>query len=485
MGDRYHVAAIDFGKTNKKVLVYDSRLRLCESAKKSFREVRADGFLCDDIPGAMKFVAGELRRLAGSGKYRIRALSVTAHGAALAMLKADGSLAFPNISYDTDPGQETRKAFFERFGSPEKLQVETCTPPLPLLINPGMQLFWLLRRHPRRFRSAAKIQFLPQYIGFLLTGKTALEPTYCGCHTYLWDFDGNRFGRIARELGAADMFPSKMSNPWDVQGTLLPEWVKRTGLPGDCIVTCGIHDSNSSLLPYLVKGLGKFVLNSTGTWCVAMSPDGSYPMSKEEVGKEVFYNLSAFGKPVKTAILRGGAEFDFYREKLCGGMPHPARPDSKAIGRVVREGLAIIPALFRGTGVFPRGCPSIIGADSLLADPNLAFHALDLSLAIQSKRGISMACGGGEATVAVEGGFVANATYCRLLAALMPEAKVCISNLREAAAYGAAMLGICAVEGKTPLEIADRVRIGLKPVEPLRAAGLDEYEKRFIELAGG
>ncbi|MCX7805347.1 MAG: FGGY family carbohydrate kinase [Planctomycetota bacterium] len=485
MGGGYHVAAIDFGKTNKKVLVYDRNLRLCASARKSFGEVRREGFRCDDIPGAMRFVAEELRKLARSGRYRIRAISVTAHGATLAMLKADGSLALPNISYDTDPGAETRKAFFERFGDPGKLQAETCTPPLPLLINPGIQIFWLQRQYPKRFRSVATIQFLPQYIGFLLTGRTAVEPTYCGCHTYLWDFDGNRFGRIARELGVADMFPGNMNNPWDVQGTLSPEWAKKTGLPCDCIVTCGIHDSNSSLLPYLVKDLGRFVLNSTGTWCVAMSPDGTYPLSADEIGKEVFYNLSAFGRPVKTTILRGGAEFDFYRERLCGGRPHPARPDAKALDRVVREGMAIVPALFRGTGVFPHGCPSIIGADALLTDANLAFHALDLSLAIQSKRGIRMACGGGEASVAIEGGFAGNATYCRLLAALMPDARVYISSLREATAYGAAMLGICAVEGKTPRDIAERVRIRLDPVEPLRTSGLEEYEKRFVELAGG
>jgi sugar (pentulose or hexulose) kinase len=401
------------------------------------------------------------------------------------MLKSDGSLAFPNISYDCDPGKDTREAFFEAFGSPEKLQAETCTPALPLLINPAIQLFWLKRKYPERFRSVAHIQFLPQYIGFLLTGKMAVEPTYCGCHTYLWDFDRNSFGRIARELGVDGMFPARLSNPWDAQGTLSPAWVRKTGLPSDCVVTCGIHDSNSSLLPYLVKGFGRFALNSTGTWCVAMSPDGAYPLSKDEIGREVFYNLSAFGKPVKTTILRGGAEFDFYREKLCGGSPHPARPSPKVLERVINDELAITPALFRGTGMFPRSRPALIGADALLSDPLLAFHALDLSLAIQSKHGLLMACGSEDATIIVEGGFTANTIYCRLLAALMPKAKVCLSNLREATAYGAAMLGICAVEGVNPTELAKRIMIDLAPIEPLAASGLEEYEKRFVARCGG
>jgi sugar (pentulose or hexulose) kinase len=145
------------------------------------------------------------------------------------------------------------------------------------LINVGKKLFFAKKHFPQGFARIDSILNYPQYFGYLFTGKKGAEPTYVGCHTYLFDFDKKEYSSVARKLGIVEKLPPVIARSWEVLGTVTPRVAAETGLPPDCVVTMGIHDSNSSLLPYLVKGHGNFVLNSTGTWCVAMHPAAEVP----------------------------------------------------------------------------------------------------------------------------------------------------------------------------------------------------------------
>ena len=103
---------------------------------------------------------------------------------------------------------------------------------------------------------------------------------------------------MSENLGIVDRLPEQVCRSWDILGTLRPEIADRTGLDPDTIVTMGIHDSNASLLPYLIKSEEDFVLNSTGTWCVIMRPSRDVQFGDEDIGRVVFYNLDAFTHPV-------------------------------------------------------------------------------------------------------------------------------------------------------------------------------------------
>lgn len=478
----YFTAVVDFGKTNKKVLIYDQDLTVRGTRRRSFTELERDGYRCDDLDGAMAFVSEALRELAREFS-PIRAISFTAHGATFLTLDGRGKLVFPPVSYDMEPGAEVVEEFYRTFGSRGELQAQTMTPPLPLLINPGLGIFVLKRRDPERFRRVERILFLPQYLGYLMTGRTACDPTYIGCHTYLWDFEKRRPSAVAERLGVAEKLDLPLRSPWEVQGRLHADLAAGLGLPADCVVTCGIHDSNASLLPYLLKEkTDDFVLNSTGTWCVAMSPGGRFPLAPDEIGREVFFNLGALGRPVKTTIFRGGAEFAYWGEKLGRGRPHPDRLDPLAAERVFESGAFVLPTLFPGSGMFPAGRATLVRAERLLEDPDLAYMALDLSLAIQSRPALLATAAHPEPTIFVEGGFRNNEPYVRLLASLLRGCRVCLSDLAEATAFGGALTAACAVEGAQPADLADRFTIETTPVEPVAIEGLEAYEREFLEL---
>ena len=133
-----------------------------------------------------------------------------------------------------------------------------------------------------------------------------------GCHTYLYDHINKTYSDVAKKLGVLGKLPREICNSCKSIGTVTAQIAKQAGLPTDCIVTAGVHDSNSSLVPFLITKIEDFVLNSTGTWCVAMRPSDSISFKPNEIGKTVFYNQDVFGKPVKTSIFMGGLEYETY-----------------------------------------------------------------------------------------------------------------------------------------------------------------------------
>ena len=72
-------------------------------------------------------------------------------------------------------------------------------------------------------------------------------------------------------------------------------------------------------LPYLlVHGKRDFVLNSTGTWCVAMHRVPAAQYREDELGQKVIFNQDALGDLHKTSFLMGGQDYGLYHELITG-----------------------------------------------------------------------------------------------------------------------------------------------------------------------
>ncbi len=318
------IAVFDVGKTNKKLLVFNGRLDLVDAAYHTFDQYEKDGVQIEAIEETSAWLIASLREMAT--KHDIGAVSVSTHGAAFACIDGAGKLALPVLSYTTDPGQDFYSRFSAEFGDPVTLQRETKTPDMIGLGCMAKGIRFAQERWPEAFRNVTAILPLPQYYGFVLTGKTAIDPTNVGCHTAFWNFEEGDWSPLLDRMGLRGLFPRSISNPWDVLGPVTPDVARATGLAEDTVVTVGIHDSNASLLPYLIKETPPFVVNSTGTVSVSLRPTPDVTLRDEDLGKIVYYNLSAFKTPVKTTIFMGGMEFDTYMGLLSsihGSCPHP------------------------------------------------------------------------------------------------------------------------------------------------------------------
>ena len=98
----YHIAVIDIGKTNKKILVYDQSLSIIEQRYQKFEEFQVDGVNHDDVRGLTGWILDTLASLAS--QFNIKVISVTTHGATFVVTDAHGEIAVPEVSYTTDPG---------------------------------------------------------------------------------------------------------------------------------------------------------------------------------------------------------------------------------------------------------------------------------------------------------------------------------------------------------------------------------------------
>lgn len=494
----YHIAVLDIGKTNKKILVYDSELNLVDEKFTRIPEIESEGVLIDDVATLKSWILETLSSL--SKKYIIKVISASAHGATYSMFDENLEIAVPQVAYNTDPGDDFHLKFYEKCGDPVALQQTTATPNFNLLINPAKGIFFTQEKFPESYKNVRHIVLYAQFFGAWLTGNICADPTYVGNHSYLWDFKKETWSSVTGSLGIKDLLPKTFKNPWDSLGHIRPEIAMQTGLPSDTIVTVGVHDSNASMLPYIISRKEPFLLNSTGTWCVIMNEKEEVKFEEEELGKVVFYNMNAFWKPIKTAIFLGGMEFEHYTgilQKIHGRNDYPAF-DEKVYQKIISDNNKfILPSVARGIGQFPQSEPRAIENDRKIplseidkgiSTPEFfnnyeeALAVLNLSLAIQTKVSFDRADITPGMQVFTEGGFSRNDSYNTLLTSFYPESKFYLTDLKEASAFGAAMCGKAARENLDIKSLASFINIEKKVVKGNHLKGLDAYYKKFIQL---
>ncbi|MFW6387887.1 MAG: FGGY-family carbohydrate kinase [bacterium] len=495
---KYAIAVLDVGKTNKKLLIFDDTLTLLDSTYRTFPPKERDGIPVEDLDGLMSWFYTQLKEFAA--QYPIRSISCSTHGAAFVGVDENGRQTLPLVDYTYEPGEEFHERFYRTVGDRHELQRTTATLELKALINPSQGLFFSREQFPDEFAATRWFLPFPSFFAMQLTGIPSAEWTYVGCHTYLWDFAKNTWSQVADRLGIRDRLPDHIARPYDRLGTIRPELAAETGLPEDTVVPFCIHDSNAALLPYLVTEQEPFLLNSTGTWCVVMRPAEEVSFADDEIGKSVFFNLSANGTPVKTAILMAGLEFETYTDILRSlhGVDTLPEFDPAVYERVAKEQSAfILPSVVVGSGQFPDSRPRVIEGEKIFtlddvhsgaAVPSFfhnietAYAVLNLSIVAQSIVAFGRV-GAVEVTNAyTEGGFRNNVDYNALMAAMFPELSMSLTGIPEASAFGAAMTAKTAHDARSVDELAALLSIEKERVAPAEIPGLQEYVNRFLEL---
>ncbi len=492
----YAIAVLDIGKTNKKLVIYDNNLKQIDSIYSSFPTIKYKDLDVEDTRGINSWFLEGLKTM--GEKYPIKVISVTTHGATGVCIDKNGKPSVPVVAYTNEVDDTFHEEFYNLVGERNDLQIKTATVEIKPLINYAKLLYFLKKRFPNDFEKTEKILLYPQYFSYTLTEKTSADFTYAGCHSYLWDFKEWRWSDVAAKLDILSKLPKNINKPGDILGKISKNIVDQTNLNPDTIVTTGVHDSNSSLLPYLINGKENFILNSTGTWCVVMHPTKKLSFTKEELGKMVFYNISANKDLVKTAIFMGGLEFETYTDilkKLHARDDYPEL-NIKLTEQILNESSNfILPGVVKGAGQFPDSEPRIVENDKVFqltevqkginipeffGDYEKAYHILILSLVLQTKVSIERVNAPANSPIYIEGGFRHNKSYIKLIASLFPSNPVYITNIAEATSFGAALLGKGAYEGKENKYLKEFVNIDSRKIEPVKIDGFERYFEEFL-----
>lgn len=452
-----HIAVIDVGKTNAKLVLFDAvDGREVERLSVANTVMPGPPYLHYDLDRLWRFILDGLQKLAAA--HGVDAISITTHGAT-AVLMAGDTIALPVLDYEHAGPERLREDY-------DKLRAgfaETFSPPLPVGLNLGAQLFFQHETEPAAFAAVTDILMYPQYWALRLTGIKASEVTSLGVHTDLWAPKRHDFSALVDAMGWRKLFPP-LRLARSVVGPVSAAVAEITGLDPQTPVATGIHDSNASLLPYLLAAKQRLSVVSSGTWTIVMSPGAETDRLDER--RDCLANVDVFGRPVPTARFMGGREFAV----LMAGIEAPI-PDDADIGHVLDKDVMVLPGFVGAVGPFPRAKGTWINAPEGLT-PARRLAAVSLYLALMTATALDL-CGCGD-DIMLEGPLAHNELFARALSALTGK-RVRPSHEGTGTALGAAML----FDAVPP----DIVRLS-EPVTPLEHPGLASYARRWRQRTG-
>jgi len=443
-----NIAVLDIGKTNAKVVIVDAATgREIASRNTANRVVSKGPYPHYDIEMLWDFIVGALSELVKAPG--IDAISVTAHGAAAALLGEDG-LALPVIDYEYIYQDEVRSAY-------QKIRPafdETYSPLLSGGLNIGAQIHYQKTQFPEDFAQVRTIVTYAQYWAWRLTGVAANEVTSLGCHTDLWNPRDKTYSSLVDRLAIRDLM-APIRSAFDEIGTISPALRAQIGTDIPIPVHCGIHDSNASLLPHLASRNPPFAVVSSGTWVVSFAVGSR--LDQLNPARDTLANVDCHGNAVPSARFMGGREFDLLTENGKN------EADAETVRQVITKQLMVLPAIVKGSGPFPqREGTWLSGVPQSEGERNAA---ASLYTALMTNTCLELI--GAAGPTIVEGPFARNGVYLAALRSLTARDVIALPG-STGTSLGAAILAGAA----SMLNASDTV------VEPLPAS-FDAYAARW------
>jgi sugar (pentulose or hexulose) kinase len=447
------ICVVDVGYTNTKAILFSPELKILAERKMASAHIQGPDYKTIDPEPLVAFLRQALPEL--DQILPIDCIVPCAHGAAMALLKADGSLAFPVMDYASQPPPEIVAAY-------QKIQppfAEVYCDLLPMSLTHAVQIFWQARIDPQRFAEVQTIITWIQYVAFRLCGVAAMEISSIACQTQLVNVNTGRPSSLARREGWGKKY-APLRKAWEVLGKVKPEFK----LHGEGRVVAGVHDSNANYLRYLAGDTPDFSLLSTGTWSICFN--ASADVSKLDPRRDTNANTSVMGKAVASSRFFAGKEL----EVLAAGAD-AAVAQIDVVQVLIDRGTFALPSFTYSSGPVPGS-----GQKGKIIGPPPAHDVERASLAaLYCAQMVSLQLDAVQSqnTIIVDGPFSQNKVFLEILAALRAGQAVKASALKDGTAAGAAILARMS-DGKLP-----RVRLELTDVQPALLKDLSAYDARW------
>ena len=420
------IAIIDFGKTNKKIFLFDQDYNIvCERSARFLEITDEDGDPCENLEALRLSVFDSLRWLFTKPDFDVKAINFSAYGASFVNIDEDGNAVTPLYNYLKPYPEELKKRFYNDYGGEEAFSMTTASPVLGSL-NSGMQLYRLVHEKPEVFKKIKFSLHLPQYLSYLISGKPCSDITSIGCHTNLWDFQKNGYHQWVYKEGIHEKLAPICSY----------DQTTKAVFPGsNYLVGTGLHDSSAALIPYLVNFQEPFILLSTGTWCITLNPFNNTALTIDELKQDCLCYLHYQGQPVKASRLFSGPEYEEGVDRIAQHFNHdPIRYRTIEFNPETTSVLTTNNQLQKGSQSFSQRDLS------LFVSGEEAYHQLLLDIIKQQVQSTNLVLHGSPVKrLFVDGGFGRNSVYMNLLAMAFPQLEVYAASMAQATALGAAL----------------------------------------------
>ena len=419
------IALLDIGKTNLKIcLLALEDGRQLAVFKRANQVLDLPPYPQLDIEGIWQWFKQTIKAQAQS--YSIQKLACTTHGATAVCMGGE-SIALPVLDYESELYSSTEQSYNQL----RPAYAKSLSPALGAGLNLGRQLHWQARQYPEDFAKVEHILLYPQYWGWRMSGVMGSEVTSLGCHTDLWYPQTHEFSSLVDNMGWSSLFPPLLETG-AVLGPVLPTLAEELGLPLDCKVINGNHDSNASLVPYLKANKVPCTVISTGTWVVIAALGAPLDTLQEQC--DMLANVNAFGEAVPCIRFMGGREWQHLATATAA-----VEADLQT---VMTLGVQALPTFSQQGG--PFNGPShkhpgkFIGPIDQLNDAQRTALA-SLYCAFVTHYCLDLVQGTERGDIYIEGSFAANALYLSVLAQLNPQQALFASEDSTGTTLGTAL----------------------------------------------
>lgn len=451
------VAVFDIGKTNVKLVIASADGRPLETVSRPNPVRPGPPYRHHDVEALEEWLLDCLR--SAGERHAIEAIVACGHGSGGLLIGQDGAL-MPMIDYEQAPPPGLDDAYriaaggFRERGSSIMLGTTHL----------ARQMLWLERDWPEIVADASAYVALPQYWAWRLSGVLASEVTSLAAQSHLWCTPDKRFASIVQARSWARLMPP-MRPAWTTLGPLKPGYAACTGLPAATRVLNGIHDSSANLYRYQAAGLSDMTVVSTGTWIVPISDRHGTGFDQERPG--LCCNADVHGNELPGLLVMGGREFG----AVAGEAQGPA--SLAMLERIVGTETMALPFFGPDDCLFPGTALTGHIEGGLAQDGSARFTLAVIYTALLTDCCLDLI---DTATVVLDGNFVRDPLYGRIIAALRPGRRVLVNPDAFGTIAGAALLaGHETRSGPVPLE--------LERPEPIDIPGLAAYASAWRERA--
>ena len=193
----------------------------------------------------------------------IQSIGIDTWGCDFALFGDDGALLRNPLAY-RDPHTN---GMMERFFAEKmpKKEVYARTGIQFMNFNSLFQLYAMQQHGDSALKAAPKILFIPDALGYMLTGKAVCEYTVASTSQLLNPMTGDLDTDLLNALGLSRDKFGPIAMPGTVLGTLTPEVQKLTGLGPIPVAVVAGHDTASAVAAVPAKD-EHFAYLSSGTW---------------------------------------------------------------------------------------------------------------------------------------------------------------------------------------------------------------------------
>lgn len=419
MSKKNVTAIFDIGKTNKKLFFFDEEYNIVFESSSEFEEITdEDGYPCEDIEKLSLWVINALKEALNHADFDVKAVNFTTYGASFVLIDNDGKPVAPLYNYLKPFPEDSKNAFYQKYGGEALIAKQTASPILGNL-NSGMQLFRLKYQKFEIFKNIKYALHLPQYLSSLITKQFFSELTSIGCHTQLWNFEENNYHEWVRNEEIDTIFAPIVPTNTVIEVIFEGKKIQ---------VGVGLHDSSAALIPYLLREKAPFALISTGTWCISLNPFDTQPLTFDELAQDCLCFISFQGKAVKASRLFAGNKHHTETKKIAAHF---------GVSEDFYKNIAFDKKIIEQTDVALSNETiwAATRAYHQLMEEIVREQVISTRLVIKDTiKNIPVK------TIFIDGGFAKNTIYIELLKRFFPEIEITVASVHQATAIGAALI---------------------------------------------